>query len=185
MMLWWYMTIWYDTIYDMIYDDIWFTPKTKSPALMTHLPTQWCRNKIQISYLISTLGPSQYSIKPIYPIHFVQCLGQKYTRYFGWKGTKRPSGRKNEATHSTAEWERLRREQGETCQTQIVGRRIHINNVNRENDHLKTQFQVQINDTTGARERPPTECLCLHNRCLFSDPHKTHKYTVCAGRGDF
>jgi hypothetical protein len=79
------------------------------------------------------------------------------------EGDKTSFKEKEQAAHSTAETEKLPREQGEICKTQIAGRRIHVDNVNPENEYLKTQFQVQITYTTGALERPPTGCLCLHN----------------------
>jgi hypothetical protein len=59
------------------------------------------------------------------------------------EGNKTSSKEEEQATHNIAESEKLPREQGEIGQIQIVGRCIHVNNVNPENEYLKTQFQVQ------------------------------------------
>ena len=51
------------------------------------------------------------------------------------EGDKTSFKEEEKTTHSTAEWEKLPREQGETCHTQNVGRCIRVSNVNSENEY--------------------------------------------------
>ena len=66
----------------------------------------------------------------------------------------------------------------------VVGSQIHTKHINtlfRQNVECRTYRAV--NTLRLGYKNQSINAVQWNNRCWFSDPHKTHKYTVCLGEG--
>jgi hypothetical protein len=58
----------------------------------------------------------------------------------------------------------------------------HINTLCGQNVYLKTQSVPRSKHTLSSYKNQSVNFLYGNNRCLFWDPHKTHKHSVWAER---